>query len=457
MREGAHNLEDLPDELILEIVHYFKCIRSYETQSTAFKIKSEEEERQRENRTRQRGLHSLCLTSRRLRGIAVPTLYASFMGSVSFYGMNPLKLFHRTVSSSDCATGLDNRLVDYVQYIENRSSDFLGNNLGDDAECPGVEHMLARYYYLLADIVRSAPNLEHLSVVSIETDETSLWRHLVPMEAEADAPPSLTTIENHGLGKLHTLCLQVHTQFGASGTAADFFRICSELTSLPSLSDYRASGATSNEPSLPLVGTFKSLQRVEITECELDLDEVAALWTACNRLRHIVCAWAYRDYASELPSDLYPGLLPHAGTLETLHLDMREVHFSRPLDSARAFGSLRPFTALKSMAMCERTLWGVYLPLVDDPDPASHDRLSELIPFGLESFSLLFESDIEAYCRLENVIAMTDLLHDLELHPLLLKEIKIISDHALNASSMEAAFAKVGVSLTTLVDESRRY
>jgi len=457
MRGQTQNLEDLPDELILETVHYFNCIRSYETQGIALQRRWQEEERQRENRARQRALYSLCLTTRRLRRIAVSTLYASFTGSVSWYGMEPLRLFHRTISSSECATGLKARLVDHVQYVENRSADFLGNNLGDDAEGPEFEYLLARYYYLLADIVRSAPNLEHLSVVSDETDGTSLWRRLIPMDGGVDTSPSLTTKDNNGLTRLHTLCLQVNTQYGADTTAADFWRICSELISLPSLFDFRASGATFNGLGPGLGGRFNSLQRLEITECELEFCQVAALWTACGGLRHIVCTWVCRDLPGELPSDLYPGLLPHARTLETLHLDAREIQLDAELDSAHALGSLRRFTALKSMTMCERTLLGVYFPSIGDPYPESHKRLSELIPVSLESFSLLLESDSDPDWRLEYVIALNDLLQDLDLQPLQLKEIKLHSESDLSAPSMEEAFANVGVSLTILVDELRQY
>jgi hypothetical protein len=68
--------------------------------------------------------------------------------------------------------------------------------------------------------------------------------------------------------------------------AASFRQICSAMSLVPSLSDFRASGVMTTEftgPDLRL-GAFKSLQRLEVIECVLDLDEVVDLLSACARL-----------------------------------------------------------------------------------------------------------------------------------------------------------------------------
>src|SRR5690349_18836900 len=121
------SLECLPDELLSYIVLHLSTIRSHETQSTAFKQKDTEKRRQRENRLRQLSLHSLCLTSHHFNRVATPILYASFTGSTTRHGIVPLRLFRRTSAEINSSNG--KKYVGYLQYVENRLADYLGNDL----------------------------------------------------------------------------------------------------------------------------------------------------------------------------------------------------------------------------------------------------------------------------------------------------------------------------------------
>jgi hypothetical protein len=119
---GALILFDLPDELLLLIISKLLAIRLDQPQSLAFKDRRRETDRQYENYYRRSALYALCLTSKRLNRLAVPTLYDAIAGSTTSYGINPLRLVWRTLTEKE-------ELRAHVQYIENLLEDCLGNKL----------------------------------------------------------------------------------------------------------------------------------------------------------------------------------------------------------------------------------------------------------------------------------------------------------------------------------------
>jgi hypothetical protein len=304
MLELAVSIQSLPNELILEIVQQLGCIRSYETQSTAFKERAREKARQCENRIRQLALHSLCLTSRRLHSIAVPILYASFCGSLTWHGCKPLKLFHRTMTNSNTGSSSRSRYSEYLQYIENRLADYLGNSLHQDSAHGNTPGMAAEYLRMLAEVAVFAPNLQNLCVVSLETEFISFWQNVIP----GGGRPPLEHKAITAFQKVQSISLQIHTET-ASRTVSDnvawFHSICSAMASVPNLTDLRASGVTSSSWTPTFQGAFKKLRHLEFTECCLDIGDVAEIWSVCDELRHIVCEWAFLiaiEYVSHLSS-----------------------------------------------------------------------------------------------------------------------------------------------------------
>jgi hypothetical protein len=285
-------------------------------------------------------------------------------------------------------------LAHHLEYVENRLSDYLGNSLYDDTTEHGAVDMVVQYFYLLADIVSHASNIQRLSVVSLETIDVTFWDHILPDGFPSGGPP---LVASHGFPKLQSLCFQIHTQgHGSSRITNSFGRILSAMTSVPVLGDLRASGVMSRDFAQSLTGQFKKLTRIEITECVLELDEVISIWAACDELRHIVCEWAFLNYASNQPSDLYEGLLRHCKTLEYLHLDMREVRvLVWPGEQPKKLGSLQPFEVLTSLTICERALVGTAHVYFDDQTQFQEARLSELLPAKLEKFVLLMQGEVE--------------------------------------------------------------
>ncbi|KAH7074504.1 hypothetical protein BKA63DRAFT_414629 [Paraphoma chrysanthemicola] len=390
--DAATTLCDLPDELLLHVTHQLRCTRSLQPQSTAFKDKAKEKSRQCENRRRQVALHALCLTNRHLHKIATPLLYSSFLGSATSHGLKPLELFHRTITTTQATTKSSTPLVHNLKYVENRLSDHLGNSLYADAEEDNVVTTASRYFSLLAEIVNHALNIQHLSVVSLEAPGVSFWETILVNEQNSGGR---LLVASHSFAMLESLCVQIHTQGHDSLRSQSVFsQICSATTGMPRLQDLRASGIIADgiPPSLP--GRLEKLARLEITECMLEVNEIINLWAACDGLRHIVCEWAFLHTDTLSPSDLYEGLLLHRETLETLHLDMREVRVIE-LPDARPWklGSLRPFQALTELTICTRSLLGIENEDVGAEGYAEDFRLSETLPERLKSLVLLLSND----------------------------------------------------------------
>lgn len=448
-------INDLPDELLLHIFSNLNSIRSYKPQSTAYQHIDNENQRQSENCIRQRTLHSLCLTCHRVRHIATPFLYASFLGSANWHGLEPLKLFHRTISAPAYASGLNVQLSECVQYIENRLSDTFGNSLVEDVASEGYDaiHMVARYFYLLADTVRRTPNLQHLSVVSLETDDVSFWKHL--LAGSFDGSGAITSEKNasHGLFKLQTLCLQINTCASNTRPEAAWSRIWSAMTSIPLLADFQASTFITNGPYTTPNNSPNLLQRLELTHCGLEFDEVADMLSVCKGLRHFLCAWDYLDGMDDAPSDLYPGLLSHAETLETLCLDMREVRFDfSTIIAPPLLGTLRPFMRLKSLIICESALSGSthhLLPDLNSPDHMLRSRLADMLPVGLSKLMLLLHNeDCLEFDDIDGVAAaLWHLLEGCKVEVTELTCIVVRGYVLLNDPKLETAFHRAGIDL----------
>ncbi|KAH7087454.1 hypothetical protein FB567DRAFT_346086 [Paraphoma chrysanthemicola] len=390
--DAATTLCDLPDELLLHVTHQLRCTRSLQPQSTAFKEKAKEKARQCENRRNQLALHALCLTNRHLHKIATPLLYRSFIGSATSFGLKPLELFQRTITTAQSTTKPGSPLVHNLKYVENRLSDYLGNSLYADTEKDDVVTTASRYFSLLAEIVNHAPNIQHLSVVSVEAPGVSFWETVLVNEHNSGGR---LLAADHGFAMLESLCLQIHTQGHDSHRSQTVFsQICSATTGMPRLQDLRASGIIADglPPALP--GRLEKLVRLEITECMLEVNEIINLWAACDGLQHIVCVWAFLHTDTLSRSDLYEALLRHRETLQSLHLDMREVRIIElPDDRPWKLGSLRPFQALIELTICTRSLLGIDNEDIGAEGYEEDFSLSEILPKRLKSFVLLLSND----------------------------------------------------------------
>jgi hypothetical protein len=168
------------------------------------------------------------------------------------------------------------------------------------------------------------------------------------------------------------------------------------MSRAPVLSDFRAHGvATFALPAQPPeLSIFGMLKRLEITECMLEIGEVAKTLSACNELQHVVCTWAFLDDTTGTIPDLFIALMHHTETLESLRLDLRQVRTDEYLDESQCFGSFLPFKTLKTLAVSDYCL-PAFSNLIHEERTLYYDRavppplMAELLPPSLTSFTML--------------------------------------------------------------------
>jgi hypothetical protein len=441
---------DLPDELLVDVVHFFDIIRSHETQSTAFRDKNSEKARQCENNIRQRTLHALVLTSQRLRRVSLPHLYSSSVTCATSNGLRSLQLLHRTLTSSDHALGQPERLCEHLQYLENRLADYRGNSLQDDEDFQ--RGPVKSYFQLLAELVMLAPNVEHINIVSLEYNDVSFWTHVIdaPQRAHFDSP-----------SRLRYLIIQIH----AGSTSPDISvseQTIQCLPSYPLLQDLRMSRAiTQRAGSLPLVpAKTLSICRLDLVENSLDVEDVADLLLACKSVRHFKCDWTSDNAVNVDPSTLHNALLAHADTLETLSVDWREVEFLLVHDAnVRLLGSLQRFRVLKTLKISELGFLSTSFSVLQSPGMVLDHPLSTLLPESLEHLELLLKDMQHPFPDgiLDRVVCLQDLAHDCKTSLLHLNALRIhvIGGNELFAVALTDIFNQAGVDLNLQLEPER--
>jgi hypothetical protein len=180
-----------------------------------------------------------------------------------------------------------------------------------------------------------------------------------------------------------------------------FGQIGSLLTTAPLLSDFRAFGVASRELDQTYqLGPWKMLQRIEITECLLGLQAFATVLSVCEGLKHVICTWAFiEDLYDETPSDLYPSLLKHSQTLETLHFDLRLFTFEPDTEddldgdpvALEPLGTLQPSNRLKTLIISKSCLLGTLIPF--DVLSRSSPPIAGLLSPSMTRFTFLLSHE----------------------------------------------------------------
>ncbi|KAI4613307.1 uncharacterized protein J4E87_009954 [Alternaria ethzedia] len=397
------SLEGLPDELVQEIITHLDAIRSCDTLFRFTKHQKDvaiEANRQSDNHIRRLALYSLCLTSRCLKRMATPILYASFIGTAAEHGTKPLQLFReRILDSSDSGEELNK----YLKYVEIRRMDKKCQN---DSIPP---HTVAQHYLtMLADVVKQAVNLQHLSIENIEDHERSFWRHLVPGR-ETTLSPTPNPGAEHVFSKLQTLCVNTTLQhYGLHAETISFDQICSVVSTAPMLTDFRARSVVARPPaSMPQLGLWKTLQRLEITACRLEIEAVA------------------KEEASDSDVDE----------------DYVEMVPLKPL------GTLRPFERLSKLVISQNCLLGASTPYADFSRNAP--PIAELLSPSLTSFTMLIgvESQYRAgYKSLDTSTVLRDFVAECGASDLSLEDVSFQAEFELSAAPKTTkAFLDIGV------------
>jgi ribosomal protein S7 len=434
MTKLAATLQDLPNELVLEVVLHFSYIPHGRPLST---ILMDQSERRLTNRESQLTLRSLCLTCRRLRKIAIPILYESFSEVTTWHGPEPLQLFLRTISSPKPGIGLQVRFVEYLQYVENISEDRMNRRSLRNLTFEERTRLTARYFQVLAEIVKCATCLRSLSIVSMESKEISFWRHILPT--------NLNSSTSNSFQKLQFLYFGGYGwEYNSTSGSILYAQICQAMTSLPMLMDIRATGIVSDRPMISLHGTFKHVQRLDFTACKLNFGQIVEVMAACNGLQHIACSWSILNLVNTSPSELHAALSRHKMSLRTLRLDMRYGAFNGAYHAyCSRIGSLKTFTALQSLCICETSLLGTVEPRASSLRWGPPPRISELLPINLEELTLLVADDYDM--ENDEPSSLRNLADDCKHYLPALKQISVDSYCSLSAPELTDAFENVGV------------
>ncbi|KAF2262054.1 hypothetical protein CC78DRAFT_570030 [Lojkania enalia] len=441
---------DLPNELILGIISVFRIIRSYETQSEGFRDKEHEKSRQCENRLRQRTLYSLSLTSRRFHRISQPILYSDFTSTAVWRGLRPLLRFRESIINQPY-------LASHVQYIENRLSDYMGNVLFDDLKLDGAVEMVENYFASLGDVIGRCPNITHLSVVSLEAADVTLWQRLVDQDS---SPPRFL---KHGFSKLRTLCVQLHSgYYSFQDKGVCFQKICGAMVTAPSLRNLRASTVVSCCGPDPMPMEFKVLESIDISECRLGFQDLVSLLEACSNLKHFGCQWSYLDDQTSQAADVatfLSALVGQKDKLESIRLDTRHVRLYPNYFISNAPLRFQGFGALRSLEICEVSLLGTSIPFFNYFREELPIRISELLPASLVSLTILLNEQVElpSYFKPDNYFPLLDLVEDCPRHLPNLKILQICpSDEPVRLEmarqQLEPKFARVGIEMSICLE-----
>lgn len=232
------------------------------------------------------------------------------------------------------------------------------------------------------------PNVEHMSLHSIENKFYSLWGKLVqfaPLEV-ARFGDIYALAPRHGLLKLESLTLKMY----ANNERISLNAILHALVRCPLLTELRLAGASKlGFMPLPWTLTLKNLQFIKLTECNLAVEDVDDCLMACDDLRHFFCQWS--SLRCQLPRqqvDLLPNLRKQRN-LETLSLLTVREEVSDTDKPFVSCSSIRELPSLKVAQLCNlfipynRWRYIPYMGIQDTP-------IAQELPAALEHLSIFY-------------------------------------------------------------------
>jgi hypothetical protein len=364
-RPGS-SIEDLPNELVLEILACLLPIRGF--------LSSPESEagRCKENGRRLKALHGLTLASRWFNVLSTPLLYQSFVQTAGDWS---LLFFLRTAKESP-------ETVHRLQYVEMRDC-YLRMEMDSHLEpiwadlkvWAGVSHIrglstldciVSILFSLTIDIVELAlegfyyiylchaaiPKLARLQRLSMQRLHLPQHGPLISQHQDVDLTVAAPLVANHS---------PVSTYLGHMQAFSPF-------------QGHRRLDAEA-------IGMFD----MTLDNCSLSQYHIDGLLQGLSSLRQFTCRW--RDIT---PIDL-PRLRQALGrfchSLEHLELDTLESGWQVTLDEdIPTIGDLRDFSVLKHLDVSGLVLW-------TDDDMAEHPPLASILPRSLETLAIQVEWD----------------------------------------------------------------
>lgn len=400
-------ISQLPDELLLEIIGCLKLIRGFKASL------ADEQDRQAENTKRVQTLHSLTLSCWRLHAVSQSILYDSFI--------QPAK--DPRITSSFLTTIIAKRsLTKYIHYFE-CLIDLEGFSFNQMRSVPSLwernvrEMKSAEWQPRFHD---GSNNLQarFMSLLSIYELRDQFQSDIAVILALCPNLAEVTLLGSHTLA-FATLSLRKYNNSGALRNVW----IRASPPSGPYLGHRDDFADFFLGPTIPISGRLW-LSNIElnnwfavsfpenrnwyshellpnIEEIAIDMCEIAPYYLdqmlfSHSQLKRFVCRWGIRSdrVAShesqeiDLPR-LGHALSHHKDTLETLVIDTLESAWMVSMDqNIPAIGSLRPFTALKTLDVSGLVLWGDYAYEEYDSQPI---KLGTILPEHLENLIIWTE------------------------------------------------------------------
>lgn len=389
-------LNELPGELILEILQHLAVIRGYRSGPT------EEDARRQENVRRVAALHGLTLTCRRLNDIATPFLYESIGKLGQRSDWSNVQSLLRTITKRP-------KLMDYVRYIETDGEKFdenLSNTLETmlehiapiDYSAYTVESKGDRYFscvLVIFTLISLARNLQSLAI-------DGFWHEEGVYQMESNLALCDVSLRNfHSEGGNICISAAYETRFKYSPALMILSQIGAirvGKTWLGAICMHRPGyNRGQRRGRLPRIDDFGLAPLEELfLEGNINIKLCRKLLARCDSLRRLRCRWTAGNggLGARINLEDYRKILqPFENTLESLVVDTLESTWLVGLEEhIPTIGSLREFKNLKHIEVSGMVLWS------DDDDQETdgtfeHPRLSSVLPAALETFVVNVEWD----------------------------------------------------------------
>lgn len=375
-----HGIQRLPDELILEIMSHLRLLPKFTSSTPANESSDKDEERYKENIVRKHALWSLCLASQRFSRIATSVLYSCFVLDLSTRPDKcPTSLLLKTLvirpELARCLSYMENRIEDAVAARDDphfsawrvsaqRHATLLHSEAAKiwGTDFPNEENSWAKRFEDRPDeaefalLIALAPNLKHLYLASLESFPPSIW-DFVGFEART----GLNSARPRPFPRLKHLCIDLEERESWVSGGRWFTQLAGYLPHLPALQYLHTNGLFCKDSTLLLAQRSLSVQKIYLSNCNLDLHQICDLVRACRMLKHFACHYRSVDFGpNEFQLEhLKEALLKHQSSLESLYLDIRQVAIQHSvIGRIHPLGILHDFTNLKDLTLCTTSLFG---------------------------------------------------------------------------------------------------
>lgn len=396
INQGVTTLNALPDELLLEILSYFAVTPD----------PTKKDDWWRGDRMRHKTLQSVCLTSKRMLGIAEPLYYRVYIWDEAEPDDNMWPFIDALIRRPQVAKYVKYlRLSPWTNYAgldEDENEDGISQRLKLVRQLYGQEDGLLkdwesaiRHGYEDAQaalLLILCPNVTELVITVPDYQINKYFRSdYLPLifRLMDRAVRGQKTGQLHGFSSLARFTAKRENPFNyrrAEGFILDFMPV---VLRLPAIVSFKGELVSETMPlprlDWPADGT-STLEDIDFKDSEIGEETIGAIVKACRAVKSFSCEWTRRDNTARkirLPF-IRSVLTHHQSSLRFLEIDTRLWHdpTSRPpgrrvqIPELEPIGSLREFESLQYLGIGPAALLG--------HNRALDAQLSDYLPSSLQ-------------------------------------------------------------------------